>query len=69
LRSPESYERRGRDHTGRIALTTPSAQFAIRKASRIGLFERHFRNQNALTFVSLPRADGTDDSWRDENLH
>jgi len=36
---------------------------------RIGLFERHFRNHEALTFVSLPRAAGTDDSWRDENLH
>jgi hypothetical protein len=54
-RSPESLERRDRDHIFRIALTTQSAQFAVRQASRFGLFERHFRNQNALTFVSLAR--------------
>ena len=45
----------------RIALTTQSAQFAVRQAFRFGLFERHFRNQNALAFVSLARAAETDD--------
>src|SRR5437016_9247976 len=45
----------------RIALSTQSARFAVRQAFRFGLFERHFRNQNALTFVSLARAAETDD--------
>src|SRR5437879_10080810 len=45
----------------RIALTTQSARFAVRQAFRFGLFERHFRNQNALAFVSLARAAETHD--------
>ena len=33
----------------RFALTTQSAPFVVRPASRLGLFERDFRNQRATT--------------------
>ena len=53
----------------RIAFTTQSPPFAVRQAFRFGLFERRFRNQNALAFVSLVRAAETDDYRGEWALH